>query len=282
MQDNKSFRDTYKWWFLGALLIAQFSPNFNDSATGTMQTALQEKMGLTEIGYSHLAQASILPSLLIPLISGVLTDRFGALPGYTVSMITILAGQLITVAGAYSKSLWMLMIGKAVNLAGYESSLISRSKFFKEWFDSREIGRVFGFSVFSQTLAMILCDVAYPNLYEYSDSLGFPFLVGGGVAVVSFIFGAIALILHRRFMRTQESTVAQTPRSISLKPVKTFPFSFWVLVLACMLGSVAFYLTKIYESKFLQIRFNFSIGQAGDILAVAQATPLIATPLMGS
>lgn len=277
------FRERNKWIFLVLLCLSQLGQLYNSQAIPTLQVPFEKEMGMDEIAYSHLVIAETLPGLLFPLIGGYLVDYFGASVSFLATNIFIVIGQIICTLATFNKSLTVFIIGKMLFNAASETAMLSRSKIMRIWYINNDLGKALSAAVVMQTGATIICDLVYPNLYQLTHSLGFPFLVGVGVCLISAFICYKCVNMHRELLSSQDtgSLSEEGNKNISFKDIKKFPKIIWLLLGAASLGADSFIIFKLYVSKYLQTSYNYSIGQAGFFLALSQVLTGIATPVAG-
>lgn len=260
-----------KWKFLVFLILAQLGQQYNFQAVETVQVPLQAELGMDEKGYGYLIMAQSLPGLFIPFLSGYIVDHVGASPGFTGSIVLTLIGHAITTLGAYEKSIFLFIAGKVIFVIAYEATYLARIKLMRLWFEDAELNRANSYIILAQTTSVIICDVAYPNLYEVTGVLGFPFLIGAFISLFSVGMCVITSKMHRNLLQNLHvEKIGEESHQPSFSILRQFPPLMWFVVFTLTTGLVGFLLTKIYLSKFLQVDFGFSIGEAGFFLALSQ------------
>ena len=276
-------REQKKWIFLVLLCLSQLGQLYNSQAMPTLQVPFQKEMGMDEEAYSRLVIAETLPGLLFPLIGGYLVDYFGASKSFLATNIFIVLGQSICTLAAYQKSLAIFVIGKFTFNAASETAMLARSKIVRIWYINNDLGKALSAAVVMQTGAVIICDMVYPNLYDFTKSLGFPFLMGVLVCFLSAYFCVRCINMHQTLLKSSGNELLENEgnKEISFKNIRQFPKILWILLGAASLGVDSFIIVKLYVSKFLQESYHFSIGQAGFFLAFSQVLTGIATPLAG-
>lgn len=282
-KDPNIFRQTWKWWFLVLLCLSQMGQLYNSQAIPTLQVPFEREMGMNEITYSYLVIAETMPGFVFPLIGGLLVDYFGASKSFLATNLFIVLGQSICAFAAYEKSLLIFIIGKVIFNSASEAAQLARSKIVRIWYINNDVGRALGAAVVMQTMAVIVCDLVYPNLYEFTQSLGFPFLVGVFVCVGSAFFCVKCVLMHRKLLTLEGGDAVEDEgnKKISFKVIKNFPPIIWYLLGAASLGVDAFIIVKMYLGKYLQESYKFSIGQSGAFLAFSSVLTGVATPLAG-
>ena len=271
-----------KWKFLIFIILSQFGQQFNLQAIDTVQVPLQKSLSIDEKHYGYLIMAQSLPNIFLPVLNGYIVDYLGGLPGFTAAILLTLLGQGIITLGAYNKSFTAFLIGKVISITALEATTLGRIKLFRLWFDNTELNRADSAVVLTQTISVILCDLLYPNLFEATGIFGFPFLVGFFICVFSAGMLLVVNGMHTLLLKQIEADkLTKYKEQISFSTIKRFPPLLWPVVLTVSSGLTAFIMTKIYLSKFLQVNFGYSIGEAGLFLAVSQLLSAVAAVAAG-
>lgn len=280
---NETYKNKHKSKFIILLCLAQFGQFFNSQAMFTLQVPLQEELGITELNYSHLILAAALSGLCFPIINGLAVDYFGASKSFLASCILAVFGQALSIFACERRSFATLVVGKICLIGAMETGMLGRAKLNRLWHKDSELGRSFSVLVLFQTIAVILCDLLYPNLYQFSESLTLPFVLGAVFCVVSLLFSIAVVSMHTTMLSYEEGNVksSQGNEKVSFRALTKLPALFWLILLAATLAIVSFQLSKFYLSKFLQVDYNYTVGQAGYFLALSQVLSGIASPIAG-
>lgn len=192
-------------------------------------------------------------------------------------------GQFISTYAVANLNYWVLIVGRVFHLTGIQAVIICKNKMFKSWFTANELGKAASICMIFDSLAMVLCDIGYPNLYQSSQSLFLPFAVGSGLLLVTSAFGIFQVILHQRLVRIspESQTDVQSSFNASLKAIKTFPAIYWITMGYSVTAFLSFFCTKAFIMRYLQTQFNFLVGEAGIILAVAMVVSGVGCILAG-
>lgn len=283
ISEGQLFRQTKKWGFLALLCLSQLGQLYNSQAIPTLQVPMEKEMEMDDVKYSYLVIAETLPGFIAPLFGGYLVDYFGASKSFITTNLFIIIGQAICTLGAYQKSLFLFIIGKMMFNSAAEAAQLARSKIVRIWYINNDVGRALGAAVVMQTMAVIVCDLVYPNLYTLTQSLGFPFLMGVFVCIISAFFCLRCVTVHKQLLRLEggASALNEGNEAISFKVIAKFPKIIWLLLAAASFGVDAFIIVKLYLSKWIQTSYDFSIGEAGAFLAFSSILTGVATPVAG-
>lgn len=284
-RSEPSFRDRFKWWFLLLIILSRFSAFFNLSSLTVLQVQFQTAINMSEMDFSRIIQLQGVPGLLLSIFMGMLADYYGAWVSIISSHVLSVSGQFFICYGIWTSGYWSVLIGFVLEYSGMEFGMVGYNQLIRAWYRDNELSRANSLSAMTLTLSMMFCDLAYPSLFNSSGSLSFPFIVGLGVATFSAVAGVVMVLIHRKMISLKQITpTAQTEvkkKRFSLEYVKTLSKLYWLLVIAFPLGLMSNIASKVYESKFLQKRFNFEVTTAGYLLAVSRVLTMIISSLSG-
>ena len=280
---HENYRVRNRWWFLAFTIICEFAYMYNSTSITTLQTPIEKEFNLNEFEYGQILTFENLPGLFAPLTAGFLADRFGSGLICILSLLTNYMGQFISTYAVANLNYWVLIVGRVFHLTGIQAVIICKNKMFKSWFTANELGKAASICMIFDSLAMVLCDIGYPNLYQSSQSLFLPFAVGSGLLLVTSAFGIFQVILHQRLVRIspESQTDVQSSFNASLKAIKTFPAIYWITMGYSVTAFLSFFCTKAFIMRYLQTQFNFLVGEAGIILAVAMVVSGVGCILAG-
>ena len=253
----QAFQDRMKWWLLGIIMISNFAVVFNLASLSPLQLQFQKDLDISEIGYSRILQILSLPGLIFPLFAGVIADYYGASLGVGAGLSLGLLGQLLITFGVFTASYWCVLGGFFIENTGYNFNTLSKNKIIRMWFNDNELSRANSFLMISSTVSTLLCDVAYPNLYQIYHTLRVPYSVGSVISAISLAAGVVLILIHKKLQRLKKKDAGGSQaRHLSLKSIKDLPKTYWLVSIAAILGMNPFTNAKSYESKFLQTQFH--------------------------
>lgn len=281
----KSFRDRNKWIFLLLIEIGQFGLSYSFGGISTLQVQFEKFMGVTEIEYARLIQAQSIPGLILPIFAGVLTDYYGASFSFISGIVLTALGQLLVLAATIKLDYWLLFAGLIIKSSGVKVFYLGKAKMIRLWYRDSEMGKVTSISMIVSTSASIACDIGYPNIYQLTNTLYWPYTVAFALVFIAFIASLIQTRYHTVLMRGQQKLDIEVKERQTLgkafQALKKFPTAFWLIIFSSVMETISFSATKMYESKFLQTSFNFTPGQAGFILAGGLVVTATVAPFAG-
>ncbi len=182
---STSARLHYAWIILtvgtfivvGSLGLARFGYSL---VLPEMQTSLH----LDNTGAGGLATANLIGYLLLALIGGALSARFGARKVITLGMILVGVGMICT---GLSNSFWSAMIWRAITGIGSGASNVPTMGFLSSWFGPQFRGLATGIAVAGTSIALIVTGPLVPRILTK-----FPV---NGWRITWYVFGGISLLL---------------------------------------------------------------------------------------
>ena len=219
-----------------------------------------------------------IPNIFLPFFGGYFVDRFGVKATLIATTSFLTAGQALFALGLSMKSWPVMLLGRVIYGFGGESLAVANSAVLADWFKGKELAFSFGLNLSVARLGSVANNMISPALassssVEFALWLGV-FLCGGSLACV-FIFSPIDAAMDSAIAKNrgttddgvttlllggenEDSTKKKTLRNDSsssdgqeeeeqakLSDVKHFPFSFWILVVSCLVvyGAVCFSLS---------------------------------------
>ena len=250
----------YPWIVLAASALVQTSASFGNQAISPLAPFLVEDLKLSKADIGLLVTATYLGAILVLVLAGSLSDRFGVRALFLLGMT--LAGVPLALASVAPGYLWLL-IPMALYAVGNGFALPPTTRAIVEWFPTGRRGLAMGIKQTGVALAGMICGLVVPPL---GQAVGWraTILVLGVVTVLS---GVLAWIAYRD--RPDSATAASKAtrpgfgavignRNLLLLCGVTFLYAGVQLSLA---GFLVLFLTE---------RVQMSIVEAGALLALAQ------------
>lgn len=199
-----------------------------------------------------------IPNIFLPFFGGYFVDKFGVRLTLFATTALITGGQAIFALGLSMKSWPVMLIGRVVYGFGGESLGVANSAVLAEWFKGKELAFAFGLNLSVARLGSVANNMISPALAT-SSSVVFALWFGVFLCVASvacvFIFSPIdkaldILIAKNKSAEDDDVTTlllagegtgedatgicSHEEEEAKLTDVKKFPFSFWILVVSCL------------------------------------------------
>lgn len=186
-------------------------------------------------------------------------DKFGVRLTLFCTTALLTAGQVVFALGLSMKSWPVMLIGRVIYGFGGESLGVANSAVLAEWFKGKELAFAFGLNLSVARLGSVANNIISPALASSSTvvfALWFGvFLCGASLGCV-FIFSPIDKAMDIMIAKNKDADEGVTTLLLAgddngsddsdngkagtdedeakLSDVKKFPFSFWILVLSCL------------------------------------------------
>lgn len=255
----------YPWIVLLAATLVQTVASFGNQAISPLAPFLVSDLGLARADIGLLVTATYLGGVLVLVVAGSLSDRFGVRALFLVGMV--LAGVPLALGAAVPSYVWLL-VPFALYGIGNGFALPPTTRAIVEWFPTRRRGVAMGIKQTGVALAGMICGLLVPPLGEAIGWRG-TVLVLGALTVVS---GVLAWLLFRD--RPDDLTGAPKP---SRPPFRTVIRNRSLL----LLSGVTFLYAGVQLSLagfmvlFLIERVGMGVTEAGAMLALAQAGGIV-------
>jgi MFS transporter, ACS family, hexuronate transporter len=256
---------SYPWIVLVASSLVQTVASFGNQMISPLAPFLVQDLGLARKDVGLLVTAAYLGGVLVLVVAGSLSDRFGVRALFLIGMT--LAGVPLAFGSAAPSYLWLLL-PIALYGIGNGFALPPTTRAIVEWFPTRRRGVAMGIKQTGVALAGMICGLIVPPLGEAVGWRG-TVLVLGALTVLA---GIVSWAIYRdrpddptaptKAARPGISTVIRN-RSLLLLSGVTFLYAGVQLSLA---GFMVLFLTE---------KVGMGIAEAGAMLALAQAGGIV-------
>ncbi|KAF9420701.1 hypothetical protein BGZ94_009056 [Podila epigama] len=277
---SKEATDAAEWairlqaFFCAAMLGV--STHFTMHLTGPLKDVLKE------------SSLTLFPTL-VPLIGGLLVERYGTGPSSIVFTTIVILGQLIVILGCWTHSIKIMVIGYCLFGVGAAPITIIQETIWVRYFKKNGLAFVLALGLTSGKLAGF---AALAGAYPLSTlkPFGFvtPFLVSLIISIVAWGMNIVFLILLKK---PKEDTDVMTKITILLKAKRTslgwrevysFSSMFWCILTISFLVGASWNPFMHQASNIVKHRYNLNDEQAAWEASVILAVPLIIYPFLGS
>ena len=119
-----------------------------------------------EIYFNLLYTVYSIPNCVLPLLGGVLSDRFGNRLMLVVFSVLIGVGQLVCLVGVWNDSMLTMLLGRVVFGLGGESLSVSSSALISSWFAGKELALALGINLSFSRLGSVANDIWSPASFS--------------------------------------------------------------------------------------------------------------------
>lgn len=256
---------SYPWIVLFASSLVQTVASFGNQMISPLAPFLVSDLHLARADIGLLVTAAYLGGVLVLVVAGSLSDRFGVRALFLLGMV--LAGIPLALGSLMPSYVWLLapMVLYGV---GNGFALPPTTRAIVEWFPTRRRGLAMGVKQTGVALAGMICGLIVPPLGEVVGWRGAVLVLG----VLTIVAGVISWLLYRdrpddpnapvKAARPGLSAIIRN-RSLLLLSGVTFLYAGVQLSLA---GFMVLFLTE---------KVGMGIVEAGAMLALAQAGGIV-------
>jgi len=148
-----------------------------------------------------------------------------------------------------------------------------------------------GLSLTVSRLGSTMNNLITPRVYNATESLGLPFLIGTITCSVSALCGIILAWMdyvsdqreksHRLLETNLELEAQKEDDKAHWKDIKQLSYTYWIMVISCMTIYSGYFGFTGVSNQFMQDRFGYTSESAGDVMTVFYACSAVITPLVG-
>ncbi|KAF9336415.1 hypothetical protein BG006_008822 [Podila minutissima] len=265
------------------------STHFTMHITGPLKDVLKENMGISNTQFSLLQSSLTLFPTLVPLIGGLLVERYGTGPSSIVFTTIVILGQVIVILGCWTHSIKIMVIGYCLFGIGAAPITIIQETIWVRYFRKNGLALVLALGLTSGKLAGF---AALAGAYPLStlNPFGFvtPFLVSLIISVIAWVMNIVFLILLKK---PKEGADTMTKITILLKAKRTslgwrevygFSSMFWCILTISFLVGASWNPFMHQASNIVKHRYELNDEQAAWQASIILAIPLVIYPFLGT
>ncbi|KAI8904997.1 major facilitator superfamily domain-containing protein [Gorgonomyces haynaldii] len=255
--------------------------------------ALPEWLHLTESAFTYqlylLYAVYAFPGIVMPLVSGLLIDRFGAHYLAIVFSLMYMIGQVIYSLGVSFRNLTLMLAGRLLTGLIGESIDTLNSVFITTWIDPTMHGKAFGINAAYEKVVQAVSDLISPRLADSNVQVAT--WVSLVACFISLIAAIVYFILHSKNRKPEETVIdlgtfeEKRPEKQEhsfktiLNDLKSLKPIFWLLFLMHFIYYATF---DPYTVEFLQEKYYpEDTNMIGLVLSLPSMISIGALPLSG-
>ncbi|ORY80661.1 major facilitator superfamily domain-containing protein [Leucosporidium creatinivorum] len=283
----------YKGPALAMILLFNLSTYWFSSALGPLKTIIKKDLHIDNAAYGVLASSNHLVNTVVPLLSGVFIDYFGAEYCSLYASTIMLVGAVLSGAGAQKLSYPVLVTGEVIFGLGNITMQTSQLKLFSFWFFGKHLGFAFGLE---NAMNRIIVVIAKATAVPIRDGVGWTWVIWIPVFLSAFVLAVnITYVLWEKRIpapyrspsgrQLAKLTGAEgtlfTQILTSFKVVTKLPAFFWLLAVSQFFqNGVAQTYIQLQADMITQTR-GTKLSTAGWMTAVGQAPIVFLSPMIG-
>ncbi|CAO3574346.1 unnamed protein product [Mortierella alpina] len=274
-------------FFCAAML--GISSHYTMHMTGPLKDVLKENMGISNTQFSLLQSSLTLFPTIIPLLGGILVERYGTGPSSIVFTSIIILGQVIVILGCWTYSIKIMIVGYCLFGLGAAPITIIQETMWVRYFKKRGLALVLALGMTSGKLAGFLAlatSVPLTTLQPFAFVT--PFVVSLFISIVAWAMNILFLMLLKK---PKEGTDTMTKITILLKAKRThlgwrevygFSSMFWTLLTISFLVGASWNPFMHQASNIVKHHYGLDDEQAAWVASIILAVPLIIYPFLGT
>ncbi|KAF9184875.1 hypothetical protein BGZ50_003412 [Haplosporangium sp. Z 11] len=274
-------------FFCAALLGV--SSHFTLHMTGPLKDVLKENMGISNTQFSLLQSSLTLFPTIMPLIGGLLVERYGTGPSSIVFTTIVIFGQTVVILGCWTHSIKIMILGYCLFGLGAAPITIIQETIWVRYFKKNGLALVLALGLTSGKLSGFL-SLATSVPLATLQPFGFvtPFIVSLVISLIAWVMNIVFLLLLEK---PKEGTDAMTKITILLKAKRTnlgwrevygFSSMFWIMLTISFLVGASWNPFMHQASNIVKHHYRLSDEQAGWEASIILAVPLVIYPFLGT
>ncbi|KAF9930326.1 hypothetical protein BGZ67_005878 [Mortierella alpina] len=274
-------------FFCAAML--GISSHYTMHMTGPLKDVLKENMGISNTQFSLLQSSLTLFPTIIPLLGGILVERYGTGPSSIVFTSIVILGQVIVILGCWTYSVKVMIVGYCLFGLGAAPITIIQETIWVRYFKKRGLALVLALGMTSGKLAGFLAlatSVPLTTLQPFAFVT--PFVVSLFISIVAWAMNILFLMLLKK---PKEGADTMTKITILLKAKRThlgwrevygFSNMFWTLLTISFLVGASWNPFMHQASNIVKHHYGVDDEQAAWVASIILAVPLIIYPFLGT
>lgn len=152
MKQEKAI-DSQRWKVLFIIWFALFSGAYAQYQVPPLVNEIIHSLNLTNVQFSSIVTAPMIPAVLFSIIAGTISDRIGVKPIITIGLII---GSIGTTFRFLAIGYWQIFVLMALSGFGVTFINANISKILGDWFPAEKISKTMGICLTGSTLGMTL------------------------------------------------------------------------------------------------------------------------------
>jgi len=173
-------------------------------------------------------------------------------------------------------SYWILLIGCFFFSIGSQGYLVCSNSIEAFWFKDKETAVALAIDSSVSYLCVAGIYWTMPALYNYTNSLSWPFAVSIFISLLSALSGSILCILDKLTLPKSVEIIENQPSAektadepaFSFSAIKLLGYGYLWLAISYASRIMSFNLFEFISSEYFQIRFGFTDQEAGIIISI--------------
>ena len=264
----------YRWVILFVSYLCMLNFAFPLQSLPPILTLIIKELHLSHGAAGLLMSSIALPPVLLAILAGSLSDRWGPFGVGVISLVFVITGTLVFAIGG---SFFFAILGRVLAGVGAAGSAIIAAQILSEWFRERELGMAMGIFNTAMPIGTIICFTTFGKLGE---SFGWRMPM-----FVTLIVGALGLIVFATLYRGAPEQPSKTThrkggRTGLLSSLAKTSVLIWLMGLCWMWFNASIISFSTFAPDFF-ISKGYTIGSAGLLTSLLMWGSLGLSPVIG-
>jgi len=275
-------RQESRWLVLCLACLTNFGASYCFDNPQPLEIDIESYLNVSHSQFNMLYSFYAIPNLIIPFISGVIIDLFGAGNTFACLAGIVVFGQLTVTSGVYYSNFSVMLLGRFILGVGLESLSVARSTILAKWFVHKELGLALGIALSTVFAANSLNSFIATKIFKWTGELYSPFLVGSILCMISFILSLIVAEIDKKTTEQRTSTRKRALNMFKCRGLKELGFDYYLLIFSSFFLYGALFGVRNNLSGLLVEKFDFSPERAGFWILFVYLIPTVLTPFIGA
>lgn len=269
-------RDRAAWVILALVSAALFGNYYVYDSIGPVTDLLHTQRGFSDTQIGMLNAIYSLPNVVLVLVGGLLSDRFGAGRVTVWTAGICMAGAALTAWGPGYE--WMAA-GRLLFGIGAETFNISTLAAVVPYFAGRHLAFAIGVTLAIGRMGSYAADMS-PEWFAGAYAAGWqePMVIAAGFAGTSLVASSLYWWIDRRMGVTQPAA----SEKFRARDLLRFGTAYWFLLILCVLYyAVILAFRSTFSIKYFQHAHGLALAAAGAMNSYVFLAAIFATPAFG-
>jgi MFS family permease len=268
-----------KWWILAFTSLALFGNYYAYDSIAPVADLLHRQLGFSDTQIGTLNAIYSLPNIVLVLVGGVLTDRFGAARVMLWTTVICLAGAVLTALGAHFP---VMAAGRLLFGIGAETLSVATLVAITHWFTGGGLALAMAVSIGVARLGSYGADMS-PSFVGGLYARGWqpPLWFAAALAFTTVVMALLYLWIDRHAKSPAVLKKAGEDR-FRLGDLASFGRSYWyLLALNVLFYGVIFPFRSTFAIEYFQHAHGLTLDAAGRVNSYVFFAAVFATPAFG-
>jgi MFS family permease len=262
------------------IAVASYGNFYVYDSIGPVADLLQRQRGLSDTQIGLLNAIYSLPNVVLVLVGGILTDRYGASRVTVWTASICLVGAVLT---AFSPGFPGMAAGRLLFGIGAETFLISTTVAIADYFATANLAFAMGLTLAVGRAGSYSADMS-PTWFADAYAGGWqpPLVIAALMAAISLIGSLAYRSIDRRREARARPAADTPPQRFVPGDLLRFGNAYWYLLALCVLWyAVMLAFRSTFSIKYFQHAHGLDLANAGAINSYVFLTAMFATPIFG-